>query len=81
MKELSKNDLLAIDRYHLANERTLLAYIRTWLGVSWIAILILQTSITSITKWLLFILILFWLSICLFGIYSFKKYKKLINSR
>lgn len=76
---LSNTDLLAIGRNELANERTLLAYIRTFLSFLIAGVSLIQFFKNSTIIFLGYLLIPVGLLILFIGIIRFFKTQKLIK--
>ncbi|MFL0164047.1 YidH family protein [Candidatus Clostridium helianthi] len=73
-------DFLAADRTHLANERTLLAYMRTGLGTFALAISLIKLFDTNFTYVLGIIFIALSVISIILGIYRYKKINKKIEN-
>lgn len=76
--EITLRDQLAIDRTHLANRRTLLAFIRTGLYLLMTAAAVWNLEVLRELKWLGEISIVAGILIMIIGIISFVKMRRKI---
>ena len=69
---LSTGDKLALDRTHLANERTLLAYVRTFIGMLSAGIAILKVFDFAWTKPIAYALLICSIPMLVVGLYRYR---------
>lgn len=79
-KELILRDTLALDRTRLANQRTLLSYVRTGIYLAFTGMGILQFSETNRLNWLAWLFIGLGAIVAIIGIFVYRKMSKKINS-
>lgn len=80
-KDYSTTELLAQDRTHLANERTLLAYGRTAFAFFGLGIFIIKFLESKYNIAFGVVSIIFGFGMFTFGYYRFRIEKKIINNR
>ncbi len=82
---LSKSDYLAVERTNMANERTLLAYLRTFIILISSGVAIIKIEFLNQISLLGIILMAFSPLVLMFGIFRYynlkKKIKTLINQK
>ncbi len=76
----SLNERLGIEMTHLANERSFLAYVRTFMVFLSSGVAIMKIEILSDLKWLAYALLLISPFILMIGIYRFFRVRTMIRA-